>query len=68
LEHLGADLGVHGRGGEIGMAKKFLDYQKRLAAFQQVGGEAMTQHMRRDMGGYTDASCRSTDDPCGGGG
>ena len=67
LEHLCADLGIHGRGGEIGVTEKFLDYQERLAALQQMGGETMSQHMSGDMGGDTDAFCGCADDPCGGG-
>ena len=45
--HMGVDLG----GGDIGMAQKRLHAAQIRAAFHQMGGEGMAQHMRRNFGG-----------------
>ena len=45
------DMGVDFGGGDIGMAQQGLHGAQIRAAFHQMGGEGMAQHMRRDLGG-----------------
>jgi hypothetical protein len=65
----GADLDIHGSSGEIDVTEEFLYDQKRFSAFEQMGGETMSQHVSGDMGGDTGALSGCADYPggCGAG-
>ena len=45
------DMGVDFRGAEVGVAQQGLDRAQVRAAFQQMRGEGVAQHMGRDLAG-----------------
>ena len=55
LDHLGeavgGDVGVDLGGGDVGVAEQGLHDAQVGAAFEQVGGEGVTQDVRADAGG-----------------
>ncbi len=44
-----ADVRINFRGADVGMAKQFLDDAQIGAVFQQMRGETVPQHVRRDV-------------------
>lgn len=46
---VGGDVGVDFGGGDGGVAEKFLDDAEISAVFEQVSGEAVSEHMRSDV-------------------
>ncbi len=47
------DMGVDFRGGDIGMAEKFLENADIHSALQKMGGERVTERMRGGALGHT---------------
>ena len=45
------DMGIDLRGGDVGMAEKLLHRAQVGAPLQEMAGEGVTEHMRRDPGG-----------------
>jgi hypothetical protein len=43
------DMSVNLSRADVGVAEQFLDHAQVGAVFEQMGGEAVPQHMRRDI-------------------
>ena len=43
------DVGINFRGADVGVAEQFLDDAQVCAVFQQMRGEAVSQHVRSDV-------------------
>src|SRR5580692_8119798 len=50
FQMVAGDMGIDFGGGDVGMAQERLDAAQVRAAFHQMGGEGMAQHMGRNLG------------------
>jgi hypothetical protein len=64
-EFVDAQVGVALGGGQTGMAQQFLDAAQVGAGFQQVGGEAVAQHVRVDALGQPGQGGELVEDAAG---
>ena len=48
-QSLAGDVRINFRGADAGVAEEFLDHPQVRAVFQQVRGEAVSQHVRRNV-------------------